>query len=253
MHCCFIMIFSQIAGFSLGKFGQDNQKQNKMMTLVFPEEDADLKALKSQSKNYATVSLCFLSVTNPFRSKIIQIVLINPWFDRFILTVIFINSILLGMYNEVDFITSNSDMLDLIFLIIFSIEMCLKIIAMGFFSKPFSYLRDAWNVVSLIYCFNFKYPFQLDFLVVVLGWVSVLLTSLNIQSIRIIRLLRPLRTINQVPGMIGLVSTIINSMPVMFDIMILFLFFLVIFGTISTQLLMGQLRRRCFAVEPSGN
>jgi hypothetical protein len=42
-----------------------------MMTLVLPEEDADLKALKSQSKNYATVSLCFLSVTNPFRSKII--------------------------------------------------------------------------------------------------------------------------------------------------------------------------------------
>lgn len=118
------------------------------MTLVLPEEDPDLKALKSQSKNYATVSLCFLSVTNPFRSKIIQIVLINPWFDRFILTVIFINSILLGMYNEVDFITRNSDMLDLIFLVIFSIEMCLKIIAMGFFSKPFSYLRDAWNVVS---------------------------------------------------------------------------------------------------------
>jgi hypothetical protein len=63
------------------------------------------------------------------------------------------------MYNEVDFITSNSDMLDLIFLVIFSIEMCLKIIAMGFFSKPFSYLRDAWNVVSLSYFFNFNYPF----------------------------------------------------------------------------------------------
>ena len=55
------------------------------------------------------------------------------------------------MYNEVDAITNNSDLLDLIFLIIFSIEMCLKIIAMGFFSKPFSYLRDAWNVVSIYY------------------------------------------------------------------------------------------------------
>ena len=132
------------------------------MSLVLPEEDPDLKALKAQSKNYATVSLCFLSVTNPFRSKVIQFVLINPWFDRFILTVIFLNSVLLGMYNEVDFITRNSDMLDLIFLVIFSIEMCLKIIAMGFFSKPFSYLRDAWNVVSFNYL-NLKYLYSLIF------------------------------------------------------------------------------------------
>ena len=131
-----------------------------MMTLVLPEEDPDLKALKAQSKNYATVSLCFLSVTNPFRSKVIQIVLINPWFDRFILTFIFLNSVFLGMFNEVDFITKNSDSLDLVFLIIFSIEMCLKIIAMGFFSKPFSYLRDAWNVVRF-FLFNFKYLYSL--------------------------------------------------------------------------------------------
>jgi hypothetical protein len=43
---------------------------------------------------------------------------------------------------------------DFIFLVIFTVEMLLKIIAMGFLLKPFSYLRDAWNIVrywSLIF------------------------------------------------------------------------------------------------------
>ena len=38
--------------------------------------------------------------------------------------------------------------LDYIFLTIFSIEMVLKIIAMGFVMRPHSYLRDPWNIVS---------------------------------------------------------------------------------------------------------
>ena len=38
--------------------------------------------------------------------------------------------------------------LDRIFLVIFSIEMVLKIIAMGFVMEAHSYLRDPWNIVS---------------------------------------------------------------------------------------------------------
>jgi len=102
----------------------------------------------SQQKNYATVSLCCLSVTNPFRNKVIQIVAINPWFDRFILVVIIVNCFFLAMDNEVEFITKHSDLIDLVFLIIYTAEMVLKIIAMGFFMRAHSYLRDTWNVVS---------------------------------------------------------------------------------------------------------
>ena len=40
------------------------------------------------------------------------------------------------------------EVFDKIFLIIFSIEMVLKIIAMGFFMEAHSYLRDPWNIVS---------------------------------------------------------------------------------------------------------
>ena len=37
---------------------------------------------------------------------------------------------------------------DMVFQIIFTVEMVLKIIALGFMFKPYSYMRDGWNVVS---------------------------------------------------------------------------------------------------------
>lgn len=46
------------------------------------------------------MSLFCLTVTNPFREKVIRLVL-NPWFDRFILCIIAANCVLLAM-NEPD-------------------------------------------------------------------------------------------------------------------------------------------------------
>lgn len=192
---------------------------------AYPE--AEEANINDQQKNYATVSLCCLSVTNPFRNRIIQIVAVNPWFDRFILFVIIVNCFFLALDKENDYITIHNETIDFIFLVIYTMEMVLKIIAMGFFMRAHSYLRDSWNI--------------LDFTVVVLGWVSLTLKSGDISAIKVIRILRPLRTINQIPNMSSLVSTILNSLPIMFDVMVLFFFMLIMFGTIATQLLGGAL------------
>ena len=98
--------------------------------------------------------------------------------------------------------------------------MLLKIIAMGFFAKPFTYLRDPWNV--------------LDFFVVIMGWVGVFLVDQKYSAVRVVRILRPLRTINSMPGMSGLVATILNSLPAMANVLVLFVFMLIMFGTITT-------------------
>ena len=148
---------------------------------AYPDDD-DMPGKNDAQKNYATVSLCCLSVTNPFRNKIIQIVAVNPWFDRFIMFVILVNCIFLGLDQEVEVITKNNDQIDFIFLIIYTMEMILKIIAMGFFMRAHSYLRDSWNI--------------LDFMVVILGWISRVFESGDISAIKVIRILRPLRTIN---------------------------------------------------------
>lgn len=74
----------------------------------------------------------------------------------------------------------------------------------------------------------------MDFIVVLLGWLSLVIDSGDISAIKVIRILRPLRTINQIPNMSSLVATILNSLPIMFDVMVLFLFMLIMFGTIAT-------------------
>ena len=181
---------------------------------------------QNQTKNFANTSLCGCTTTSRFRSCIMTIVF-NPWFDKFILLIIFANCISLAVEDpsleEPDpFIEG----LDMSFLVIFSIEMVLKIIAMGFAWEAHSYLRDPWNI--------------LDFSVVILGWFSLSASSLNISAIRVIRILRPLRTLNSLQGMRGLVLTLLNSLPSMLNILLLFLFTLLIFGTIGVQLFKGM-------------
>lgn len=180
---------------------------------------------------YATVSLCCLSITNPFRRMLIQLILVNPWFDRFMLFVIMANCWFLALDNEVDLITENSDSIDFVFLVIYTVEMILKIIAMGFFMRAHSYLRNSWNVI--------------DFTLTILGWLSSIIKIGDISAIRLIRILRSLKTINQFPEMSSLVSTILNTLPIMFDVLVLLFFMLVTFGTMATQLLGGHLDKRC--------
>jgi hypothetical protein len=163
-------------------------------------------------------------------------VLVSPWFDRFFLLVIISNCVFLALDKEVDLVTNNNDLIDLIYVVLYSIECVMKIIAQGFVMKKHSYLRDHWNI--------------LDFTVVGLGWLSRFVKSGDISSIKIIRLLRPLMTINQIPNMSSLVSTILNSLPIIFDVMVVFM--LIMFGTIATQLLGGHLEKRCFAVNIFG-
>ena len=123
---------------------------------AYPGAEIDSSA-NQQQKNYATVSLCCLSVTNPFRNKIIQLVAINPWFDRFILVVIIVNCFFLAVDKEIESLTKYATQIDLIFLVIYTGEMLLKIIAMGFFMRAHSYLRDSWNIVSIFILNSFNY------------------------------------------------------------------------------------------------
>jgi len=56
---------------------------------------------ETKSKEYATVALCCLTVTNPFRMIIINLVTKNPYFDYLVLFVIITNSIFMAMNQEV--------------------------------------------------------------------------------------------------------------------------------------------------------
>ena len=70
-------------------------------------------------------------------------------------------------------------------------------------------------------------------------------TKVNLRSLRNLRVLRPLRSINIVPTMRKLVSTLINSMPELFNVAIFLIFIFMLFGILGLQLYSGQSYNKC--------
>ena len=77
---------------------------------------------------------------------------------------------------------------DIVFTIIFGVEMLMKILALGFCLHKGAYLRDSWNC--------------LDFVVVMSSIASLALSGLGVdvsvvRVLRVLRVLRPLRAVNR--------------------------------------------------------
>ena len=82
---------------------------------------------------------------------------LTPWFCRlctgFILVLIFINTVILaiqGPNNDLDARTHELfNLFDLVVTVVFTVEMMLRIIALGFVRGPRTYLKDSWNVRAM--------------------------------------------------------------------------------------------------------
>ncbi|XP_072856230.2 voltage-dependent T-type calcium channel subunit alpha-1I isoform X2 [Pogona vitticeps] len=156
--------------------------------------------------------------------------------------VILLNCVTLGMYqpcDDMDCLSNRCQILqvfdDFIF-IFFAMEMVLKMVALGIFGKK-CYLGDTWN--------------RLDFFIVMAGMVeySLDLQNINLSAIRTVRVLRPLKAINRVPSMRILVNLLLDTLPMLGNVLLLCFFVFFIFGIIGVQLWAGLLRNRCFMDE----
>ncbi|XP_031795983.1 voltage-dependent T-type calcium channel subunit alpha-1I [Sarcophilus harrisii] len=153
--------------------------------------------------------------------------------------VILLNCVTLGMYQpceDMDCLSDRCKILqvfdDFIF-IFFAMEMVLKMVALGIFGRK-CYLGDTWN--------------RLDFFIVMAGMVeySLDLQNINLSAIRTVRVLRPLKAINRVPSMRILVNLLLDTLPMLGNVLLLCFFVFFIFGIIGVQLWAGLLRNRCF-------
>ncbi|XP_008849439.1 voltage-dependent T-type calcium channel subunit alpha-1I [Nannospalax galili] len=156
--------------------------------------------------------------------------------------VILLNCVTLGMYQPCDDMDCLSDrckilqVFDDFIFIFFAMEMVLKMVALGIFGKK-CYLGDTWN--------------RLDFFIVMAGMVeySLDLQNINLSAIRTVRVLRPLKAINRVPSMRILVNLLLDTLPMLGNVLLLCFFVFFIFGIIGVQLWAGLLRNRCFLEE----
>uniref|UniRef100_A0AAX7TWL9 Ion transport domain-containing protein n=1 Tax=Astatotilapia calliptera TaxID=8154 RepID=A0AAX7TWL9_ASTCA len=187
------------------------------------------------------VFFCLKQTTFP-RSWCIRMVSSPYPFTYLLMMVILLNCVTLGMYQPCENIDCSSDRcqilqaFDAFIYIFFAMEMVVKMIALGIFGRR-CYLGDTWN--------------RLDFFIVMAGMVeySLDLQNVNFTAIRTVRVLRPLKAINRVPSMRILVNLLLDTLPMLGNVLLLCFFVFFIFGIIGVQLWAGLLRNRCYPEE----
>uniref|UniRef100_A0A3B4AY44 Voltage-dependent L-type calcium channel subunit alpha n=1 Tax=Periophthalmus magnuspinnatus TaxID=409849 RepID=A0A3B4AY44_9GOBI len=201
-------------------------------------------------------ALFCLRLNNPIRQAALHIVEWKP-FDIFILLAIFANCVALGVskpFPEDDSNSTNHDLeqVEYVFLIIFTIETFLKILAYGLVMHPSSYIRNGWNL--------------LDFVIVIVGLFSVVLETmthksgeqthhmpgkpggLDVKALRAFRVLRPLRLVSGVPSLQIVLNSIMKAMVPLLHIALLVLFVIIIYAIIGLELFIGRMHRTCYYI-----
>uniref|UniRef100_A0A3Q0QZ51 Voltage-dependent L-type calcium channel subunit alpha n=1 Tax=Amphilophus citrinellus TaxID=61819 RepID=A0A3Q0QZ51_AMPCI len=201
-------------------------------------------------------ALFCLTLNNPIRRACISLVEWKP-FDIFILLSIFANCVALAIYIPFPGDDSNStnqelETVEYAFLIIFTIETFLKIIAYGLVMHQNSYVRNGWNM--------------LDFVIVIVGLFSVVLEMItkdadsggqsggkpggfDVKALRAFRVLRPLRLVSGVPSLQVVLNSIIKAMVPLLHIALLVLFVIIIYAIIGLELFIGKMHATCALAE----
>ncbi|XP_074537926.1 voltage-dependent L-type calcium channel subunit alpha-1D isoform X4 [Halichoeres trimaculatus] len=201
-------------------------------------------------------ALFCLTLNNPIRRACISLVEWKP-FDIFILLSIFVNCVALAIYIPFPGDDSNStnqelETVEYAFLIIFTIETFMKIIAYGLVMHQNSYVRNGWNM--------------LDFVIVIVGLFSVVLEMItkdadssgqsggkpggfDVKALRAFRVLRPLRLVSGVPSLQVVLNSIIKAMVPLLHIALLVLFVIIIYAIIGLELFIGKMHATCYSIK----
>ncbi|KAF3696670.1 Voltage-dependent L-type calcium channel subunit alpha-1F [Channa argus] len=222
-------------------------------------------------------ALFCLTLNNPIRRACISLV---EWkyplaqrhgprpFDIFILLSIFANCVALAIYipfpgddsnstnqeleRPLSPVMSETETVEYAFLIIFTIETFLKIIAYGLVMHQNSYVRNGWNM--------------LDFVIVIVGLFSVVLEMItkdadsggqsggkpggfDVKALRAFRVLRPLRLVSGVPSLQVVLNSIIKAMVPLLHIALLVLFVIIIYAIIGLELFIGKMHATCYVIK----
>ena len=121
---------------------------------------------------------------------------------------------------------------DCCFTAIFTLEMIIKLVALGFTMSPGTYTTDGWNIM--------------DGFIVLLSLVELVLSQTAgasfgwVRSLRTIRVLRPLRAISRIPELKVVVNALFKSLPGLGNVIILAALVWLIFGILGMQMFMGK-------------
>ena len=164
------------------------------------------------------------------------------YFKFFILLTVIVNSIMLATHSYEYRVNSShlketrlEETASKVFISIFFIEFILKVVAMGFIIKKYSYMRSPWNILDLICLIS-----------------GILEQSINMDGLmmlRMLRVLKPLRSIKALPALQLLVQSLFASFAGLLNIY-LFLGFVLSFGAVLGVNLFGGFQYRMCRTTP---
>jgi len=219
---------------------KDIQKKNEKILTVAEKNELEkldvytdrfpmLEVRKSINRLFIILHLIAFEIQN---SKI---------FENISICVILANSAVMMVDDPTQDPSQFSVVADNIFLALYSLEMVIKILGLGFIMGETAYLKDSWNV--------------LDFVIVISSYPALFADpnastdgSFSLSGLRAFRVMRPLKTISSVKGLKVLMSALFQAMPLLSDTIIILLFFFAIFAIMGLNLLSGQLKVRCMSI-----
>uniref|UniRef100_A0A8C7HVG7 Voltage-dependent L-type calcium channel subunit alpha n=1 Tax=Oncorhynchus kisutch TaxID=8019 RepID=A0A8C7HVG7_ONCKI len=195
-------------------------------------------------------SLFFFTLNNPFRKACINIVEWKP-FEIIILLTIFANCVALAVFlpmPEDDNNATNTSLesLEYIFLVIFTLECFLKIIAYGFVFHEGAYLRNAWNLLDFVIVFMGLFTIALDTINYLAGIHMEKGGGLDMKALRAFRVLRPLRLVTGVPSLQVVMNSILKAMLPLLHIGLLVFFMVTIYAIVGLELFKCKMHKTCY-------
>ncbi|KAJ9445826.1 Sodium channel protein 60E [Diplonema papillatum] len=213
--------------------GGDGRSADKYLTPAVRGAAMQYLALTIADKNSLGSCRLFL-YTALIRSKVL---------DQVALVLILLNCVFLAMEDPTDSSKESNNLnrtiwyAEVFFTVLFTAEMLLRIAAQGFLTTRLAYLKDSWNC--------------LDFVIVLAGICSLVVDMFTpssgaaVSCLRSFRLFKPLRAVTKVREVQIIVNSLLQSLPQLIDVLLLYSLFLLIMGIVSVQIWKGQLSQSC--------
>jgi len=157
----------------------------------------------------------------------------NPFFEWGVLALIFLSCIFLALDAPLgDFGSDNPWVIyvDDVMTIIFSSELLMRIVAVGFTIPPHGFFRDSYNMLDLVVV-----------LVSIIQRFDIGFDGGFLLALRAMRALRPLRLLSHLEGLKVIVEAIIKALPSAFNVSLLVFIIFTMFAIVGIQLWSGKL------------
>ncbi|KAJ6659460.1 hypothetical protein lerEdw1_018694 [Lerista edwardsae] len=213
-------------GFIIVTFQEQGETEYKNCELDKNQRQCVQYALKARPLR------CYIP-KNPYQYQIWYLVT-SSYFEYLMFFLITLNTICLGMqhYNQSETMNQVSDVLNVVFTILFTVEMILKLIAF----KAKGYFGDPWNVF--------------DFLIVIGSIIDVILSQIDppstniddesgrisITFFRLFRVLRLVKLLSRGEGIRNLLWTFIKSFQALPHVALLIVMLFFIYAVIGMQM-----------------